>query len=347
MPACCICWKSSIIFSYCPALTYLVSLLVHEKLCNCMMPGAILASSGSTHAGFCWLSSQSAACVVLCLKSGYFAFPYHQKSKMKADLFSHCIVSHDMHNKSWKAILTSSNHQQKTWWQWQSINQLARFPHSFTYLLKPVIPPLWRIWEELLPKFLSLVACTQPARRKVTNCWKIIQTFPHCHDVETFFFFPWAEPIRCLNVHKQSDDFLCTKHNATKRYLFSSACLHSNWSAVPAAIGGSSPLQEEEAMDLCHRPEPESHAVETVEIFFFRRENRFTHRSIDYNRTSLHCRGQRKRQKFRERNSLHRTPKRRAFSRTILFRVAMPWPNRELGRWNEDRRLKSGRDLFF
>jgi hypothetical protein len=61
----------------------------------------------------------------------------------------------------------------------------------------------------------------------------------------------------------------------------------------------------------------------------------------------LHCRGQRKRQKFRERNSLHRTPKRRAFSTTILFRVAMPWPNRELWRWNEDRRLKSGRDLFF
>jgi hypothetical protein len=90
------------------------------------------------------------------------------------------------------------------------------------------------------------------------------------------------------------------------------------------AIGGSSPLQEEEAMDLCNRPEPESHTVETVEIFFFRKENRFTHRSIDYNRTSLHCRGQRKRQKFRERNSLHRTPKRRAFSRTILFRVAMP-----------------------
>ncbi len=111
------------------------------------------------------------------------------------------------------------------------------------------------------------------------------------------------------------------------------------------AIGGSSPLQEEEAMDLCNRPEPESHTVETVEIFFFRKENRFTHRSIDYNRTSLHCRGQRKRQKFRERNSLHRTPKRRAFSRTILFRVAMPWLNREL--WNEDRRLKSGRDLFF
>jgi hypothetical protein len=125
------------------------------------------------------------------------------------------------------------------------------------------------------------------------------------------------------------------------------ACLHSNWPAVPAAIGGSSPLQEEEeeeeeeeeAMDLCHRSEPELHAVETVEIFFFRRENRFTHRSIDYNRTSLHCVGQRKRQKFRERNSLHRTPKRRAFSRTILFRVAMPWPKRELWRWNEDRRV--------
>jgi hypothetical protein len=56
-------------------------------------------------------------------------------------------------------------------------------------LLEPVIPPLWRIWEELLPKFLSLVVCTQPARRKVTNCWKIIQTFLHRHDVESFFFF--------------------------------------------------------------------------------------------------------------------------------------------------------------
>ncbi len=189
MPACCICWKSSIVFSYCPALTYLVSLLVHEKLCNCMVPGAILASSASTHAGFCWLSSQSTACVVLCLKSGYFAFPYHQKSKMKADLISHCIVSHHMHNKPQQAILTSSTHQQETWWQWQSINQSAIFPHSFTYLLEPVIPPLWRIWEELLPKFLSLVASTQPARRKVTNCWKMIQTFPHRHDVKSFFFF--------------------------------------------------------------------------------------------------------------------------------------------------------------
>jgi hypothetical protein len=76
MPACCIFWKSSIIFSYCPALTYLMSLLVHEELCNCTVPGAILASSASTHAGFCWLSSQSAACVALCLKSGYFAFPF-------------------------------------------------------------------------------------------------------------------------------------------------------------------------------------------------------------------------------------------------------------------------------
>jgi hypothetical protein len=115
MPACCIFWKSSIIFSYCPALTYLMSLLVHEELCNCTVPGAILASSASTHAGFCWLSSQSAACVALCLKSGYFAFPYHQKSKIKADLISHCIVSHHMHNKPRKAILTFSTHQQETW----------------------------------------------------------------------------------------------------------------------------------------------------------------------------------------------------------------------------------------
>ncbi len=195
MPACCICWKSSIVFSYCPALTYLVSLLVHEKLCN---------------------------------------------------------------------------------------------------FLEPVIPPLWRILEELLPKFLSLVACTQPARRKVTNCWKNIQTFPHRHDVESFsFLFPLSRTNSMFECTKTEWCFLCTKHNATKRYLFSCACLHSNWPAVPAAIGGSSPLQEEEeeeeAMDLYHRSEPESHAVETVEIFFFRRENRFTHRSIDYNRTSLHC----------------------------------------------------------
>jgi penicillin-binding protein-related factor A (putative recombinase) len=53
-----------------------MSLLVHEELCNCTVPGAILASSASTHAGFCWLSSQSASFVALCLKSGYFAFPF-------------------------------------------------------------------------------------------------------------------------------------------------------------------------------------------------------------------------------------------------------------------------------
>jgi len=166
-------------------------------------------------------------------------------------------------------------------------------------------------------------------------------------------FFSFSSMSRTNSMFERKKEkrvmvFFAQNTMQQKDSFFSCACLHSNWPAVPAAIGGSSPLQEEEeAMDLCHRPEPESHAVETVEIFFFRRENRFTHRSIDYNRTPLHCGGQRKRQKFRERNSLHKIPKQRAFSRTILFRVAMPWPKRELWRWNEDRSLKSGRDLFF
>ncbi len=77
-PSCCICWKSSIVFSGWPAFTYLASLLFHENLSNCTVPGANAANSASTQGGFWGSSSQRASCVFLCLKSGYFAFVYNQ-----------------------------------------------------------------------------------------------------------------------------------------------------------------------------------------------------------------------------------------------------------------------------
>jgi len=79
IPSCFICWKSLIVFSYCPAFTYLASLF-HEKMLNCTVLGAIAASSASTHGGFKLSLSQSPSHVFLCLKSGYLAFPYNQRT---------------------------------------------------------------------------------------------------------------------------------------------------------------------------------------------------------------------------------------------------------------------------
>ncbi len=73
---CSICWKSCIAFSGHPPLTYFVSFLFHGKIINCTIPGAIAAISAATHGEFCWSSSQSASCVFICLKSGYFSFAY-------------------------------------------------------------------------------------------------------------------------------------------------------------------------------------------------------------------------------------------------------------------------------
>jgi hypothetical protein len=52
-------------------LTYLTSLLFHEKLFNFRLPGAMSATFAHTHKGFCQLTSQSAFCIFLCLKSVY------------------------------------------------------------------------------------------------------------------------------------------------------------------------------------------------------------------------------------------------------------------------------------
>jgi len=79
---CCISQESWIVFSYCPALTYLASFLFHEKLSNSRVPGARAASFASTHGGFCRSQSQSAPCVFLCLKSGCLTFTF-------SDLQSH------------------------------------------------------------------------------------------------------------------------------------------------------------------------------------------------------------------------------------------------------------------
>jgi hypothetical protein len=78
VPSSCICWKSYITFSSCPSFTYFVSFWFHAKGCNCTVPGANVAISAATHGGFCWLSSQSASPVLLCLKSGYLLFVYNK-----------------------------------------------------------------------------------------------------------------------------------------------------------------------------------------------------------------------------------------------------------------------------
>jgi hypothetical protein len=52
-------------------LAYLTSLLLHEKLFNFTLPGAMAATFAHTHKGFCQLTSQIAFCILLCLKSGY------------------------------------------------------------------------------------------------------------------------------------------------------------------------------------------------------------------------------------------------------------------------------------
>jgi len=63
VPFCCISWKSSTVFSCCPTLAYLASLLFHEKMSNCTVPGAMETSFDATHGGFCGSSSQSSSCV--------------------------------------------------------------------------------------------------------------------------------------------------------------------------------------------------------------------------------------------------------------------------------------------
>ncbi len=70
MPSCCICWKSCLIFSYCPVLAYLASLAFQWKMLNCKVHGAIAANSASTHGGFNLSLSHRASAVSLCLKSG-------------------------------------------------------------------------------------------------------------------------------------------------------------------------------------------------------------------------------------------------------------------------------------
>ncbi len=82
MPFFCISWKSAIVFSCCPALPYLASLVFHENRSNCTVPGAMAASFASTHGGFLRSPIQSESCVVLCLKSGYCAVAF-------SDLHSH------------------------------------------------------------------------------------------------------------------------------------------------------------------------------------------------------------------------------------------------------------------
>ncbi len=76
--SCCICQKSYITFLGCRSLTYFVSFLLQGKMCNCTVPGAIVAISTATHGGFCQFSSQSASPVFLCVKSKYLSFVYSQ-----------------------------------------------------------------------------------------------------------------------------------------------------------------------------------------------------------------------------------------------------------------------------
>ncbi len=85
MPSCCICWKSCMVFSGCRALTLSLELFIHEKMFNCNVPGAIAASFTATHGGFCGSSSQSACCVILCLKLGKFTLTRHEKFKSSCD----------------------------------------------------------------------------------------------------------------------------------------------------------------------------------------------------------------------------------------------------------------------
>jgi hypothetical protein len=75
MPFFCISWKSAIVFSCCPTLSYLASLVFHENRSNFTVPGAIAPSFTSTHGGFLRSPIQSESCVVLCLKSSIVQSP--------------------------------------------------------------------------------------------------------------------------------------------------------------------------------------------------------------------------------------------------------------------------------
>ncbi len=66
------CWKSCITFSGSSSFTYFVSFWFYAKMFDCTVPGANAAISTATHGTFCWLSSQSALCVFLCLRSTFY-----------------------------------------------------------------------------------------------------------------------------------------------------------------------------------------------------------------------------------------------------------------------------------
>ncbi len=122
---------------------------------TCTVPGAIAASSGPTHGGFHKLLSQSAACFFLCLKSGYFALACKCKSKPS---WSTLDSSQDPVQTHTYAIKTDT--KDHAYWCLESTKEHES--GCFSYLLQPVIPPLWRVWEKLLPKFLydpPFVAC--------------------------------------------------------------------------------------------------------------------------------------------------------------------------------------------
>lgn len=73
---------------------------------TCTLPGAIATSFDSTHGGFKLLLSHSAFCVLLCLKSGYFACPCDQKSKI-----SHSSAVYFWQPSAANQVITMTNQQ--------------------------------------------------------------------------------------------------------------------------------------------------------------------------------------------------------------------------------------------
>jgi hypothetical protein len=115
------------------------------------VPGTIAANSASPHSGFNLMLSQSAAALLLCSKSGYLAFP-HGEEEIKSN---------------WSEVesltaLVHSNYQTTMQTSWlRMMYQLLVSKEtkinnnsSFRLPFPTCFPPLWRIWEELLPKFL-------------------------------------------------------------------------------------------------------------------------------------------------------------------------------------------------
>ncbi len=58
---------------------YFISFKFRAKVFNCIVLGANIAISTTTHGRFCWSSSQSVFYVFLCLKSRYILFVCNQK----------------------------------------------------------------------------------------------------------------------------------------------------------------------------------------------------------------------------------------------------------------------------